>query len=140
MSPAETYHLFLNKYDSDQTLTNYSDLVICLYVLIFNCFHVHPITERQQIEINFLSACSQPGEEAPRSLRARGAPRPGSVADALSRQSNGRLNEGRTLSAPAPTPSLHGAAAGLPGASNFVQAHTATLWPLGATAPVPSGG
>lgn len=46
MSPAETYHLFLNKYDSDQTLANYSDLVICLYVLIFNRFHVHPIIEQ----------------------------------------------------------------------------------------------
>lgn len=61
MSPAETYHLLLNKYDSDQTLANYSDFVICLYVLIFNCFRVHPITKQQQIEINFLSACSQPG-------------------------------------------------------------------------------
>lgn len=62
MSPAGAYHLLLNKYDSDQTLANYSDLVICLYVLIFNCFHVHPITEQQQIEINFLSACSQSSE------------------------------------------------------------------------------
>lgn len=52
MSPAETYHLSLNKYDSDQTLANYGDLVICLYVLIFNCFHVHSITRQQQIEIN----------------------------------------------------------------------------------------
>lgn len=60
MSPAETYHLLLNKYDSDQTLANYSDFVICLYVLIFNCFRVHPITKQQQIEINFLSVCSQP--------------------------------------------------------------------------------
>lgn len=49
----------LNNCDSDQTWANYCDFIICLYVLIFNCFHVHPITKQQQIEINFLSMCSQ---------------------------------------------------------------------------------
>lgn len=62
MSPAEPPHLFLSEADSDQTRANYSDLVICLYVLIFNCFHVQPITEQWQIEINFLSASSQPSQ------------------------------------------------------------------------------